>query len=204
MHHSYKTSAVAVLLGCALATPAFAAGQAAKQPASQSRAALFSYNYAQLSYVDFDGGFDGFKIEGSFDINPELALTTSYMSTDNRGYLDYDLFTLGLAYHQRLVDLPKADIVLHGEFERASLDYAHAGHVHSNDDTGVRFGAMLRYQVQKNIETFGDLSYSSLYDNDLALTAGVNLALNQQFSVVAAVELSDDDMLLLGLRMQLK
>jgi hypothetical protein len=196
MHYSHKIGAVVTLLGCTFVTPAFAA--------SQPKAALFSYNYAQLSFVDLDAGFDGFKIDGSFDMNRDLALTASYMTTDNSGYLDYDLFTLGLAYHQRLVDLPKSDIVLHGEFERASQDYVRAGSVRSDDETGLRFGAMLRYQVQKNIETFGDLSYSSLYDNDLALTAGVNLALNQQFSVVAAVELSDDDMLLLGLRMQLK
>lgn len=207
MSHSYKISALAklaALLGCALATPAFAAGQAAKQPASQSRAALFSYNYAQLSFVDLDAGFEGFKIDGSFNINPDLALTASYMSTDNNPSLNYDLFTLGLAYHQRLVDLPKADIVLHGEFEHASQDYVRSGTVRSNDDSGLRFGAMLRYQARKNIETFGDISYTSLYSNDLALMAGVNLALNQQFSVVGSIELSDDDMLLLGIRMQLK
>ncbi len=191
MRFTHKTGLAAALLGCALATPAFAASKANASP--------FSYNYAQLSYVDLDAGFDGFKIEGSFDINPTLALTTSYLSTDKKNYLEYDVFTLGLAYHQRLVDMPKADLVLHGEFERS-----HASHVHSDNENGVRIGAMLRYQVQKNIETFGDLSYSSLYDNDLALTAGINLALNQQFSVVAAVELSDNDMLLLGIRMQLK
>lgn len=200
MHYRHKSHAIAALLACTLATPAFAATPAA----TQSRGQLFSYNYAQLSLVDLDSGFDGFKIEGSFDMNPELALTTSYMSTDNGSRFDYDLFTLGLAYHTRLADLPRSDIVLHGEFQNASLEHDRFGHAYDNDETGLRLGAMLRHQARKNIELFGDLSYSSLYDNDLALTAGVNLALNQQFSVVGAIELSDDDMLLLGLRMQLK
>ncbi len=196
MHHSHKVSAIVALLGCVLAAPALAA----KQP----KAGPFSYDYVQLSYVDLDSGFDGFKLDGSLDINPRLALTASYMATDANYNLDYDLFTVGLAHHQRLVDLPKADLVLHGEFQRASRDDGHRNHSHSDDETGLGFGAMLRYQVQKNIETFGDLSYSSLYNNDLALTLGVNLALNQQFSLVGAVNLSDDDMLLLGLRIQLK
>jgi Outer membrane protein beta-barrel domain len=201
MSYSRKTGAVAALfLGCALATPAFAANQGGKQAGG----ALFSYNYLQFSFVDLDSGLDGFKIDGSFDLNPNLALTASYMTTDNSSSFDYDLFALGLAYHQRLVDIPKSDIVLHGEFLSASLDHAHGSFTHSHDDDGLRLGAMLRYQAQQNIELFGDLSYTSIYDNDLALTAGVNLALNRQFSVVAAVELSDDDMLLLGIRMGLK
>ncbi len=193
MHHFYKTSTIVALLGCALATPALAAKPAA--------AGLFSYNYAQLSYVDLDSGFDGFKVDGSFDLTPSLALTASYMSTDRKKSIDYDLFTLGLAHHQRLVDLPKADLVLHGEFQRASLDYAYNNH---DTETGIGFGAMLRYQVQKNFETFGDLSYTSLYDNDVALTLGLNLALNQQISLVGAIEMSDDDKLLLGVRVLLK
>lgn len=196
MHYTHKSGAIAALLACTLATPALAATPAKGQ--------LFSYNYAQLSLVDLDSGFDGFKIEGSFDMNRELALTTSYMSTDNSGYFDYDLFTLGLAYHTRLTGLPRSDLVLHGEFQNASQEYHRFGHAHDDDETGLRLGATLRHQAQKNIELFGDLSYSSLYDNDLALTAGANLALNQQFSVVGAIELSDDDMLLLGVRMALK
>ena len=196
MRYLHTTGAIAILLGGTLATPAFAA--------SQPKAAPFSYNYLQVAFVDLDSDYEGFKLDGSFDMSRDLALTASYMNTDSGAYHDYDLFTLGLAYHQRLVALPRSDIVLHGEFEHASRDYSHNNHLHSDDDSGLRLGAMLRHQLQGNIELFGDLAYSSLYDNDLALTAGVNLSLNQQFSVVAAVELSDDDMLLLGLRMALK
>ena len=194
---------VALLGGCALAAPNFAAAQGARQTASQTKASLFSYDYIQLSYVDLDYGFDGFKFDGSFDLNPDLALTASYMTTDNNGVVDYDVFALGVAYHQRLVDIPKSDIVLHGEFVSASYDYS-GFFIRDNDDDGLRFGAMLRYQAQQNLEFFGDLSYLSTYDNDLVLTAGVNLALNQQFSLVAGVEMSDNDMLLLGIRMGLK
>lgn len=199
MHHSFKTGALVALLGCTLATPSFAAG-----PASQPKGALFSYDYAQLAYVDLDDGLDGFKLDGSFSLNPELALIASYLSADGYRNLDYDLFTLGLAYHARLVDVPRSDIVLHGEFARASLDHYHNNHFHSDDENGLRFGAMLRYRAQQNIELFGDLSYTSLYDNDLALSGGINLALNQQFSAVASIELSDNDMMLLGIRMQLR
>lgn len=194
MHFSRKTSALAAMLGCALATPAF----------GQTKSGLFSYNYVQLSYVDLDAGFEGLKLDGSFDINPQMALITSYMSTDNGSRLNYDIFTLGMAYHTRLASLPKTDLSLHGEFAHASLDHIHNTVVHSDDDNGLRFGAMLRYQAQPNIELFGDLSYSSVYNNDLALTGGINLALNQQFSAVASIELSDDDMMLLGIRMRLK
>lgn len=195
MHYRHTSNALAALLTLAITTPALAATPAKGQ--------LFSYNYAQLSFVDLDDGFDGFKIDGSFDVAPELALTASYMTTDNSHNFDYDLFTLGLAYHARLVDLPRSDIVLHGEFERATVDHPYFSHG-DNDENGLRFGAMLRYQAQKNLELFGDLSYTSLYDNDLALTGGVNVALNQQFSAVASIELSDNDMMLLGIRMQLK
>lgn len=196
MRYSFTTGAVAALLGCTLATPALAA--------KETKGGPFSYNYLQFAFVDLDSGYDGFKLDGSFAMSPDLALTAAYMATDNERSLDYDIFSLGLAYHQRLANMPRTDLVLHGEFQRASLEYHHNNHFHDDDDSGLRLGAMLRHQLQRNIELFGDLAYSSLYDNDLALTAGVNLSLNQQFSVVAAVELSDDDMLLLGLRMALK
>jgi len=193
MRHLLKTVST-LIMGLALATPAIAANSG-----SQSKSALLSYKYVQLSYVDFDSDFSGFKIDGAFDIQSDLALIASYLSADRRNAYDYDLFTLGLAYHQRLSGIPKSDIVLHGEFEHASVNYWR-----NNDDNGVRLGAMLRGQIQRNIELFGDVSYTSLYDNDLGLTLGLNLALNQQFSIVASGEFSDDDMFLLGVRLQLK
>lgn len=193
MCYPFKTL-VALIMGLALASPAFAASSG-----GQAKSALFSYKFVQLSYVDFDSDFSGFKLDGSFDIQSDLALIASYLSADRHNSYDYDLFTLGLAYHQRLSGLPKADIVLHGEFEHASVDYWRR-----NDDNGVRLGAMLRGQLQRNIELFGDVSYTSLYDNDLGLTLGLNLALSQQFSIVASGEFSDDDMFLLGVRLQLK
>lgn len=192
MRHLFKTVA-AVVLGLVLTAPASAAGS------SQPRSGLFSYNYLQLSFVDFDSDFSGFKLDGSFDLQPDLALIGSFLSADRHNSYDYNLFTLGLAYHQRLSGMPKSDIVLHGEFEHASIKYAHR-----NDDNGLRLGAMLRGQIHRNIELFGDVSYASLYDNDLGLTLGLNLSLNQQFSVVGSAEFSDNDMLLLGVRLLFK
>lgn len=200
MQYIHKTGMLAALLGCTLAAPALAADKA-----TQSRGGLFSYDYIQAAYVDLDAGFEGIKLEGSFELNKELALIGSYMSTGNGQNYDYDVFTMGLAYHMRLTDIPRSDLVLHGEFARASVEHPHSFfYVHDHDDNGLRLGATLRHQAKNNIEFFGDLSYVGLYNNDLALTGGVNLALNQQFSVVAAIELSDDDMLLLGARMKLK
>ncbi|MEW5756094.1 MAG: hypothetical protein AB1810_07295 [Pseudomonadota bacterium] len=198
MKHALKTAVIGTLLGCSLANPAFAASKS-----SLSKAGLFSYNYAQISVVDLDYGYDGIKLDGSFDLNREMALIASYMTTDDDGHFDYDEFTLGAAYHTRLQSIPKSDLVLHGEFARASYDHRHFSTVHSHDDNGLRLGATLRYQAQSNIELFGDLSYESLFDNDMALTGGVNLSINPKFSVVGAIEMSDDDMLLLGLRMRL-
>ncbi|OGT20464.1 MAG: hypothetical protein A2V90_09650 [Gammaproteobacteria bacterium RBG_16_57_12] len=199
MHYINKIAATAAALGCVLSTPLYAADQAGKTQPAQ-----FSYNYAQISFVDLDAGFEGLMIGGSHDVGQDLAISASYMSTDSSSALDYDVFTIGLVHHQRLAQIPRSDLALHGEILHASLDYMRAGSIRSDDDNGLRFGGMIRHQVQKNLEVFGDLSYSSLYDHDLGLTAGANLELNEQFAVIASVELSDDDMLLLGIRMELK
>lgn len=190
--------AAALLLGGVAASGAAVAQQAGRQPA-----ALFSYQYLQFAFVDLDSDFDGIRLDGSFDLSNDLALTAAYMATDNDSRIDYDLLGLGVAYHQRLANIPRSDLVLHGEFQRGEVEVRRNPYF-DHDDTGLRLGAMIRHQAQQNLEVFGDLSYTSLFDNDLALTAGVNLALNRQFSFVGSIELSDDDMLLLGVRLNLK
>jgi len=167
--------------------------------AAESTPARFSYNYVQAGYIDMDGGLDGLTIAGSHDIMPAIAINASYANT-SQGNQDYKLFSLGASYHGRLDLVRNSDMALHGEFVDASRDSGN----NNNDDNGLRVGALLRYQAQPNLELFGDISFTSLYDNDLILTEGLALRFNNNITTVVTYEASDNDSLSVALRFDLK
>lgn len=184
-----------IIAGAAIAACSLSA-QAAEP---KTKASLFSYNYLQATYVDMDGGLDGLAFGGSLDIADNLAINASYMTTDDSG-TDYDLLSIGANYHFKFDQLENADLALHGEYVDADIDRRNA----NRDDDGLRFGALLRYQVQPNLEVFGDISYTTLFDNDMTLTPGIVLHFTPQVAAVVSYEHSDADILQFGVRIEIK
>ena len=159
---------------------------------NQARPNEFNYNYAEIRYVDMDAGQDGLEILGSFDVKPNLSLNASLLNTNGNRF-DYRTMSFGAAYHAKWVDFERSDLIIH-------LDIVQADVSRGADDTGLMFGAKARIQVQEKVEAVGDISYTTLYDDDLMLTLGAAYTLTPELDAVANYQFSDNDTLNIGLR----
>ena len=167
------------------------------------KANVFSYNYAEASYVNVNSNFSGFKFAGSYDITQNIGVAASYMLTSGSG-LDFDVFLVEAIYHfqfdklSKIEQLKNMDLVLHAGIENAELGFTFFGSTASISDTGLRFGAKTRVQILPKIEVFADVSYTTVYDGDLSITTGGVYTINEQISVFASYELTDLDVLSIG------
>ncbi len=163
----------------------------------------FSYSYAELEYVDMDGGFSGLAAGISFDIKPNWSVTGRYLSTDaseNGVDLDYRVVEVGGGYHYQLKNLEKSDLMFHASLQQGKTEWAEGRDKKDDKDSGIRLGARLRHEPQRNLEVNADLSYNSLFENDLTFTPGVVYSFNPQFAVKGSFEFGDRDMLSIGVR----
>jgi len=160
---------------------------------------LFSYNYAQLDYVDMDNSYDGLSISGSYEIYPQVAIIGSILDTSDSGN-GYSRLAVGAAHHGKLEQLQNSEVNLHAELEFGDIE---AGK-RSDDEIGLRAGATLRLEIQPNLEAFGDVSYSTLFNNDLQVTPGVLLYISPIVAAHVSYQISDNDTLMFGVRLLLK
>ncbi len=164
----------------------------------------FSYSYAELEYVDMDGGFGGLSAGISFDVKPNWSVMGQYLAADaskNGIDLDYSVVAVGGGYHYQLKNLEKSDLMFHVSLLQGKTEWVADSNTKADDkDSGIRLGARLRFEPQRNLEVNADLSYNSLFDNDLTFTPGVLYSFNPQFAVKGSFEFGDRDMLSIGLR----
>jgi len=163
----------------------------------------FSYSYAELEYVDMDEGFSGLAAGISFDVKPNWSILGQYLTADTSKYgvdLDYSVVAVGGGYHYQLKNLEKSDLMFHAALMQGKTEWVAGGHKADDKDSGIRLGARLRFEPQKDLEVNADLSYNSLFDNDLTFTPGVVYSLNTQFAVKGSFEFGDRDMLSIGVR----
>src|SRR5687768_8817445 len=97
-----KTLILAAALLPALALPFTAQAQTSRD---RSGASPFSYNYAELRYVDYDtdggGSLDGLRLGGSLQFQPQLfAVGALTMLSD--GPVDYETMDLGIGFRTAL------------------------------------------------------------------------------------------------------
>ncbi len=163
----------------------------------------FSYSYAELEYVDMDEGFSGLSAGISFDVKPNWNVIGEYLSTSsskNGIDLDYRVIAVGGGYHYQLKNLEKSDLMFHAALLQGKSEWVVGNHKADDKDSGLRLGARLRFEPQRNLEVNADLSYNSLFDNDLTFTPAVLYSINSQLAVKAAFEFGDRDMLSIGVR----
>ena len=167
-------------------------------------ASHFSYNYADILFVDndFDSGFMG---RGSYDVTGNIAVMGSYLVAG-----DYTALSIGAAHHAQADFLDRADLVLHASFDKVEYDFpttTFLGFVVGGggfDDSGFTFGATLRHELQDKLELFGDVSYSTVFDGDIQFTGGAVYSFSDTLSVVGSYQLADLDTLSLGVRYYFK
>lgn len=159
---------------------------------------LFSYDYAQISYVDMGNDFDGLAVAGSYDVHPQIAITASYTDVSEHGW-DYSRLAIGAAHHGKFDKLKNADLALHAEYVRGSRGFRG----NDDDENAIRLGSTIRLQVQPNLEVSADVSFSTLYDNELQFTPAVLLHITPTVAAEVSYQLSDE-ILMFGARIQLK
>ncbi|NRB39633.1 MAG: outer membrane beta-barrel protein [Pseudomonadales bacterium] len=162
------------------------------------KASNFSNTWVEASFTDFDSGLDGFKVEGSYALNEHLNVIGTAGLFDDTG-IDAQLLTLGLSYAIGLATTKKSDILIHAEFASSKVDFDNPN-IRSEDDRGLILGTEFRFQALDVLELYADLSYTTLWDNDLMIEGGARLEVAEDIQINAGLQLSDDDMLYLGAR----
>ncbi len=156
----------------------------------------FVYDYAQVQIVDFESGPTGLSLGASIDIRPNLSITGTLTGASGNGG-DYDLWSVGAAYHARWVEFEKTDLIVHGALGRGKTRY--------DSDVGIALGARVRAWVRPHLELYGDLTLTTVLDTDLAFTFGAAYSIpDTPFQAFADYRIADDDRLAFGLRYYLK
>lgn len=184
------TSTLRTLL-CSTAIIAASSATAYELPAD--RANHFDYDYVAGAWADLEAGLDGFSFEFSHDLRNNIAITGELLSASN-GPADYDMLSVGAAYHFKSSTMTDTDVIFHGELVRADLVDA---------DTGLRIGASLRIDLQPGVEVFGDITLTTADeagDSDFLITPGLAIEFTPALDGVISYEASDREWLSVGLR----
>lgn len=151
-------------------------------------AADFSYNYGQVSYIssDFDSiDGDGFSLDGSFELNKDVAFIASYESTsyDEPGYsLDLDVLALGIAYHMPIDQ--KMDAVFAGGLLDADVTESQIfSGTASDSESGNFLSAGIRVQANPQVELGLALQRYDVYDAETGIDASILFNIDQKNQV---------------------
>lgn len=159
----------------------------------------FTYDYLDVEYVDIDEfDTDGFRLSGSYDFEQNLSVIGSIVIAEGNK-VDYTQLTGGLAYHQQIKDT-ETDLVLHAEIEMIDWDFDSKSSKKDDDDTGILIGSEVRHKINVDAELYGDLSLRTTGDNDVLLTFGGRLHFTPKLLGIVSYEISDQDILAVGIR----
>ena len=183
-----KNGVSRALLCTAFLLPAF--GQA-QESAARPESAQFNYTYLQLSYdeTDFDVGpvdvdGDGLTLSGSFELNDDWHIYTSYSQADLDFGLDVDTWAIGAGYVYPLKD----GIDLYGRvlYIDQSSDAANL------DDDGLGLQARIRARLNDQFELEGGLQYVDVTESDISLQGMARYNFTDQFSAGIGITLAGD------------
>lgn len=148
---------------------------------------VFNYNFAELKYIDGDGGLDGFGITGSGDIQQNIALRVDYAKL-SAGSFDSDSLRLGGTYYIQSQAYPQADLVFSGGFDRVS------------DESGLYVSAGARYAVSDPLEVNASIELTTAFDTDINLSLAGLYEVSPGFSAFAETTMGDGTAISLGVR----
>lgn len=154
-------------------------------------ASAFNYTYVEGGYGDIDIDYyddSGFRLAGSFDVAPQVALIGEYAD-----WGDLSQLSLGAIFHAPIQkDL---DFFAGGTFERVDLD----GY---DDDTGFGLRAGLRWQIPNlPVQLIPEVRYLDVADDTLTSFRVTGLfTIAPRLDLVAGLQSGDDDRLELGAR----
>lgn len=155
-----------------------------------------SYNYMELRYVDVDNnGGDGFRLNGSFDLQNNWLMVGGVTLLDFNGNVDVTTAEVGAGY---VWSYSKSfDLLSTLRLVRAEVDTPGG----SANDTGFAFSAGARGFVAPRFEVRGSVNHINLDNNDTYLEVAGDYHFTDRVSAGASLEFAgDDDVLTIGAR----
>lgn len=152
----------------------------------------FSYDIAELRFVDADNDGDGLDIKGSFALDQNWIVLAGIrdLNFDN---FDRQLIEIGAGYvwHYR----QGLDLISSVKYLNVDVDTPFGG----GDDSGLGLSFGLRAWLSPEFEWRGAVHHQSFDDSDTYLELAGDYYLNQQISIGVSLEFAGDlDVLTLG------
>ncbi len=158
----------------------------------QAPASQLDNNWLAIKYVDNSGGLAGLRAEGSKALDANLNVLASLEYLSDSGF-DVMTASAGASYAFGLNIQETVDMVPHLEVAFADGD--------TDSEFGLIFGAEARFQALATLELYADMSYSTLFSNDLSLAAGARLQVKEALQITAGWQFADNDQFHLGARL---
>jgi hypothetical protein len=184
-----KNGVSRALLCASFLLPAFGQAQEAARPQS----AQFNYTYVEISYdeLDFDLGpadidGDGLTLSGSFELNDDWHVYTSYGSHDLDFGIDLDTWMIGAGYVYPLKD----DVDIYGRV--LYIDQSADSGPASADDDGLGLQGRIRARVTDQLELEGGILYVDVADSDTSLQASARYNFTENFSAGISLAFAGD------------
>lgn len=161
-----------------------------------------SHSYVEGSYRNFDGDFDGFGVQGSVAVLPQLHVFGDFSRvTDSPFRADQGIAALG--YHWGMT--PNTDLVLRGGWtqvrDRSSWADVVDGDLATLRDDGFVAQAGVRSMLTDAIELNGFVKHQEVFGGDTTVELGGVFGFTPALGVSGGVEFGDDDTrYLVGLR----
>ena len=169
-----------LVLGFAVASNAYADGH-------DSTDNDISYSYAEIRFVDIDGG-DGIEIGGSFRINQDFYAVASFQDLDVSRGGDLEILEFGGGYIR-----PYGNIDLAAEFTLIDADFP------GDSESGFSLAGGARGFFAPQLEFRGYVKHVDIEDSDTFLELGADYFFAENLSAGATIELGSDlDTLTIG------
>lgn len=155
--------------------------------AAQQQSAPLNYNYAELRYVDVDSnGGDGFRFNGSFELENNWIIVGGLTSLDFNGNVDLTTIELGGGYVWNY----NRDFDFLATLRYINVDVDTTGG--SADDSGFAFSAGTRGFLAPQFEIRGSVNHVNLDNSDTYLELGGDYYFSRQFSAGITLEFAGD------------
>jgi len=166
----------------------------AQEGETQSRD--LSYTYAELRYLDTDGGGDGLRLRGSYALDDEWIIVGGLTSLDFSRNVDATTIEIGAGY---VYDFDgDFDLVATLQFVNSEVDTPGG----DADDNGLSISAGARGTITDEFEVRGAVHHVNLDNNDTYLELAGDYYFSDTFSVGASLEFAgDNDVFSIGVRL---
>jgi len=170
-----------LLLLAVLAMHTTAAAQSSQQPIIDD----LSYSFAELRYLDVDGG-DGFRLAGSYELDGPWIVVGALTALDFNNNVDSTLLEIGGGYEWNYS--PNFDLVGTLRLVRADIDTPGGG----GDDTGFALSAGARGFIAQNIELRASVNHINLDNSDTYLQIAGDYHFTSQIAAGISLDVAGD------------